>query len=87
MNFEVGKYFCLATDVSRSKKGIYLIEEVLYDHYTDWPGGGKSPTSCTWIISHNIEDNSRCEFAINSAVYGCCSHIRNYNLDRLLNDI
>lgn len=85
MKYEVGSHFCLTVDVYRNKRGIYLIDQVLRNHHSDWVSGKTSPTSCTWIIAHNIEDNSVIEFGAGSAIFSWCSSIlRDYNLDRLL---
>ena len=93
MVFEVGKYFRLTRDVTPSKKGIYVIDNVLYDHFPEWCST-RSPSPCisrierkakTWVFSHNIESNRKCEFAVGSLMSShCYPFLRNYNLDRLL---
>jgi hypothetical protein len=84
VNFEEGKYFLLTKDLSRSKRGVYRVDKVMLNHYPDYPTGNRSSTSCTWIVSRNIEDNSMCEFGVGSVVYSHCSPwYRDYNLDLL----
>lgn len=84
MNFEVDKYFLLSRHAGRANPGVYLVDAVLLNHFPNWPSGGTSPTSCTWIKAHNIETGASCEFAMRSVVHSyCLPWHRDYNLKLL----
>jgi hypothetical protein len=84
MKFEVGKYFYLTHKMLDNPAGVYRIDDILPNHYKY--SGQSLPA--TWIMSHNIETDKECGFAIGSAFESYCKpHLRQTNIDILLNEI